>query len=207
MYTKSYRYFGIVLLAFLAACGKQTDALLTETSVPTTISPTLVSTSTFIPATDIPTPLTTALPTEITIPIITPDAMQVERWKEYQTALVKSIFPNDSPELFLCEWDILGRSDQEVYVWAVCGIGERTGSVPAVIHLNPDGSILSAEIPWDWSVENIHNLFPEDVRNKFDYMYAGEIQEISEHLAWREAHPGEPPLIILSATPAVTPTP
>lgn len=65
------RYFGIVLLALLAACGKQTVVLPTETPVPTTIAPTPTPnpTSTFIPVTVPPTPL----PTQTTISVFTPE--------------------------------------------------------------------------------------------------------------------------------------
>src|SRR6185295_17699198 len=76
-----HRYFGVVLLAFLIACGKQAAALPAETPTPTVVSPTLIPAATSIPITVTPSPL----PTEPTIPILTPDAIQVERWKEYQT--------------------------------------------------------------------------------------------------------------------------
>jgi hypothetical protein len=152
-------------------------------------------------------PVATPIPTPLSAPILTPDAIQVERWQEYQTELAKTIFPNDPPEWFLCEWVILGRSDPKVYAWAVCGIGIRTGSVPVVISLNPDGSIQNVEKPKSWTVENIEKMFPEDVRNKFNYMESGETQKMLEHLDWRWLHTGEPPLIILSATPVPSPTP
>ncbi len=103
----------------------------------------------------------------------------------------------------------MGQSDQKLYVWAVCETsGLRSGSVPIVIYLNADGSILDLEKPKNWTVENIHEMFPEDVRNKFtDRQHVGERQKMSDHIKWRWAHPGEPPLIILAAIPTATPVP
>lgn len=165
--------------------------------------PMVVLSSTFTSIYPTPSPL----PTQPPISIFTPDAIQIERWREYQTELAKTIFPNDPPEWFFCEWVILGRSDLKVYVWAVCGIGVRVASVPLVISLNADGSIQNVEKPQNWTVENIEKMFPEDVRNKFNSMESGEAQKMLEHLDWRLTHPGEPPLIILSAMPTLTPAP
>ncbi len=53
--------------------------------------------------------------------MITPNAIQVERWKEYELALAKKMFPsNFIPGKFLCEWEILGQAGQEEYVWVEC---------------------------------------------------------------------------------------
>lgn len=189
------------LAVTLAACAPVAAPAQNETPVPAAaVTP---SPPTAIVDVSPPSPI----PTQPIIPLITPDAIQVERWKEYQTALAKSIFPNDPPEWFLCEWKILGRSGLKMYVWAVCGVGQRIGSVPVVIHLNTDESIQNVERPKNWNIETIHQMFPEDVRNKFYFMEAGEAQKMAEHLEWRWAHLGEPPLIILSATPVITPTP
>ena len=202
------QYFWVVLLVLLVSCGKQTAALPTETPIPTVVSPTPVPTSTFIPVTIIPSPL----PTQPTIPMITPDAIQVKRWKEYENALAMKIRGREaSVGKVLCEWDILGRSDQEVYVWAVCMgtflVGDinpifPTASVPAVIHLNEDGSVQSVEIPGAGSdyVRDIRRMFPPDVQEEFDRYHFGRAGEMSEHLEWRRTHPEEPPLIVLSAT-------
>ena len=117
----------VILLVTLSACDQQTVALPTETSIPTAVSSTAVPTSTLIPVAITPSPL----PTLPTISVLTPDAVQVERWKEYQTELEKLVLAQHSSqkipfdETALCEWDILGRSGQEVYVWAMCG---TTGS-------------------------------------------------------------------------------
>jgi hypothetical protein len=174
-------------------------------------SPTSVPTSTLIPVTPAPSPL----PTQPTIAVFTPDPIQVERWKEYQTALAKSFLSYLHPEEVLCEWEILGRSDQEVYLWAVCmsiipiGITAEgrdifsSSSTPAVIHVGEDGAVQSVEIPGAGSdyARDIHRMFPSDVQEKFDQYHSGGAAEMSEHIEWRRTHPEEPPLIVLSATP------
>jgi hypothetical protein len=195
------RYFWIILLAFLAACGKQSIAPPTKTPVPTDVSPVPTSTEDIIFTLIAPTPL----PTQPIIPVITPDSNQVERWKEYETALAKSIYPSLTPEISLCEWDILGSSDQEVYVWVTCDVlgGGRGADAPAVIYLNADGSIQNVKIPGSGSdyVSDILKMFPIDIQENYDLFNYGRAKILSEHLDWRQTHPEVPPLIILSATP------
>ena len=199
--SSSYRYFWVVLLAFLVACGQQTATLPTETAIPTAVSPTAVSTATFLPVIVVPSPL----PTEPTIPVITPDSIQVERWEEYQTALAKSFLPRLLPEEVACEWEILGQSEQEVYVAAICMGTTSPGTLedPAVIYIGIDGSVQSVQIPRGGThyASDIRQMFPPDVQEK----YFGKLihsQELLDHLNWRREHPKEPPLIVLSATPA-----
>ncbi len=159
-----------------------------------------------------------ATPTQPIIPVITPDAIQVERWKEYQTELAKlvlsqagDIFPDY--ESALCEWDILGRSNQELYVWAECLAPHAVDSRPAVIHLKLDGTIEKVEVPFHDSTweSTIQKLFPTDVQKKIDEyfypMYSGRAEELRIHLLYRLTHPDVPPLIILSAMPTATITP
>src|ERR1700752_32529 len=116
MKTQMKHLFFIILLSTLSACEGQTVVPPTETSIPTVISPTPISTATFIPVTIGPT-ITPTRPGET---LITPEALQVERWKEYQTALAKNVLAHLPPEEVLCEWEILSRSGNDVYVWAVC---------------------------------------------------------------------------------------
>ncbi|HEU0297304.1 MAG TPA: hypothetical protein VFR47_31470 [Anaerolineales bacterium] len=191
------RYFWIILFPFLAACEQQAVALSVETPVPSVISPTSAPTSTFIPVTITPSPL----PTQPIIPMITPDAIQVKRWKEYQTELAKSLLSFLPPEEVICEWDILGSSGNDLYVWAMCeGKDGSARSTPAVIHLETDGTIQSVQRPTSWS-DDIPKLFPVDIQAKFDIYYFGRSRELSQHTAWRRTHPDEPPLIVLSTTP------
>lgn len=134
----------------------------------------------------------------------------MERWKEYENELAKTILPFVHPENVLCEWDILGRSEsgREVYVWALCAGAGPSGissaaSVPALIHLERNGAIHSVEIPGDGTAyaQDIVRMFPAEVRDKFDLYNSGRAGEFEEHIESRRTHPEEPPLIILSATP------
>lgn len=98
----------VLLTIVLVACAPAVAP------APTIVSPTPHPTSTLIPNTVTPSPM----PTQPRIPFITPDSVQVERWKDYETALGATYLNGESS--VLCEWEILGRSDLELYVWAVC---------------------------------------------------------------------------------------
>ncbi|HNQ94464.1 MAG TPA: hypothetical protein PKK96_17340 [Anaerolineales bacterium] len=197
-FNKRYLLF---LFIFLTACGKQANVLQAVTPSPTETPPAPTSTSTQS-ITITPSPL----PTESVILFITPDSIQVERWKEYEDALIKSILPTFSSESILCEWDILAQADQEVYVWAVCASSKVSDWRPAVIHLGADGSVLSVEIPKRGSSSDIDRMFPKEARMKFglytgNSLFDGRLKEMLNHLIYRETHPDEPPLIVFNATP------
>lgn len=198
----------VALLMFLVACGKQNVVLPTDTPIPTAVSPTTVSTLTLIPITVTPSPL----PTRPTVPIITPDSIQLEHWIEYENALKQSILPTWTFESLHCEWDILARVGQEVYVWALCGSSKGTDMRPTVIHLRSNGSVRSVEILRRGHPSDIDRLFPKEAQAKFSFYqgmsaFDGRLKEMLDHLYYREAHPEEPPLVILSAIPTVTPRP
>jgi len=135
-------------------------------------------------------------PTPTVLPMLTPDTIQIERWREYQTALAGQL-DYRPPENILCEWELLGRSGNEVYVWAICGeiFGHRPSleSLVVIYTLN-DGSVAGALRSED------RRMFPFNVQEKY---FGGLIhfQELVDHLRWRQRHPEEPPLIVLSATP------
>ena len=180
----------------------QTDIARTQTALPTvTPSPTA-------------TPLPSPYPTQPPLPILTPDAVQVERWREYEAALAKVILPMFE-YMVLCEWDILGRSELEVYVWATCRIPGANDSRPAVIRLGLDGAIQEVEVPRRGHSSNVDELFPKQVQEKFDAytgnsIFDGRIRELYDHLVYRETHPETPPLVVLSSytpLPTATPTP
>jgi hypothetical protein len=233
MTAKPTRYFWIVFLALLTACGNNSQAAemtkiqntantaawtyvaLTQTAMPTATPPP----STFTP-TALPTPTTTPSPEPIQppVPILTPDAIQVERWREYQTELAKLVLSDSgvANPIYadaLCEWDILGRSGQEVYVWAVCGNFNSRGEGPAVIYLETDGSIQKVIAAGFKGLNYNLDLFPVDVQAKINlYLYGSErAGKMRTYLEYRLTHPEEPPLIVLSmmptSTPAATPTP
>ena len=185
----------ILTLVVLTSCGQQTVVVPTQTPLPTVVSPTAIPTSTFIPVAMIPT----ATPTRPGETLIKPDETQVTRWKEYQTALAKNVLTHLPPEEVLCEWDILGQSGNDVYVWIVCKGNLSSGSLPAIIHLDSEGAVLSVERASNWS-RDIPRLFPPDVIDKFAHYHSGRAGELIEHIEWRRTHPDEPPLIILLAT-------
>jgi len=183
---KPYCYLCLILFIFLVACGQQ------PTTSPTKIYIVIPrDTSTAIPLPTFPPELLAVvtpspLPTQPTIPIITPDAIQVKRWKEYQTELARVILAanpeiGNDPAIYksaLCEWDILGQSGQEVYVYGVCvGVttkGNRDMRKPAIIYLEPDGSIQKAKIPEPKGPNSEmfnYEPFPKDVQEKFCYYF------------------------------------
>ena len=187
----------------------QTYIALTQTAAPT---PTVIPTA---------TPQATLIPTLPPPPILTPDAIQIERWREYQTELAKAVLSGYlglDPDIYkyaLCEWDILGRSGQELYVWAYCSVSDGRGAdFPTAVYLESDGSVQSVEVPSRGSTweSDINKMFPKEVQEKFDTytrysLFDGRIREMIDHIKYREQHPDVPPLTILSAMPAVTPIP
>ena len=204
------QYLWLGFLAFLIACGKQATVLPPKISTPTTLPPTSVPTSTSIPLIISPTLIPLQTPT--IHPAITADSIQLERWQEYEDALSKALFPSSFvADQFLCEWEILGRSNQEVYVWTVCmtiasdastGRPSLHSTMPVVIHIQAAGSVQSVEIPGGGThyAADIRRMFPADAAEKyFDGLI--HFQELTDHLNWRREHPEEPPLIVLSATP------
>ena len=209
----AHRYLWLVFLVFLAACGKQTVALPADIPIPTAVPSTHIPTAPSISIAVTPSPL----PTEPIIPILTPDAIQVERWKDYEDKLAKLVLSDSGAEYplyedALCEWDILGRSGQEVYVWAICSTISSLGEKPAVIYLEMDGSVQDVKVvfhgsSWD---SKIRELFPADVQEKI-YLYSastpfsGRPLDMRTHLGYRLEHPEEPPLIALSIMPTATP--
>jgi hypothetical protein len=175
---------------------------LTQTALPTATFPP----PTFTPTAAIVYPTPSPLPALPPPPIFTPDAIQVERWQEYQTALADFVLLHDGgyePGV-LCEWDILGRSDQKVYVWADCAgsSGQGGGARFAVIYLASDGSVQKMG-------DQSGSEFPKDVRAKFDLYsdaaFSGRGRVLLDHILYRGTHPEEPPLVILSATAIPTP--
>lgn len=151
------------------------------------------------------------LPTEGNA-FILPDSTQLERWKEYETALAKKLMPQYPLDTVLCEWELTEKNVQKMNVWAMCmttvtsaNVGNYyfpVASVPAVINLNSDGTIQSINIPeyGNRYLSDLHGLFPNGAWKDYPNVSAME-----EHLHWRRVHPNEPPLVVLNAT--ATPTP
>ena len=135
------------------------------------------------------------------------DPAQLEKWKEYETALAEKLLPQYPREKVLCEWELTEKSEQKVNVWAVCmttvtsaEIGNYyfpAASVPAVIHLDPAGTVQSVEIPeyGEHYLADLWRLFPDGAWKNFPMVAAME-----KHLHWRRMHPMEPPLVVLNVT-------
>jgi hypothetical protein len=198
--------------------------------------PTATSTSppsTFTPTATIEYFAPTAIPTLSPPPIFTPDAIQVESWQEYQAELAKVLLYGYGPEAYkgaLCEWDILGQSNQEAYLWVACisADGLWLESLPVVIYLKHDEAIREVNIPnieidrhTQTETYDLH-LFPINIQEKlclyYFYGYVPQCNSITSkyfpvyhlrpgessllsHLKYRKEHRDEPPLIVLSATP------
>jgi hypothetical protein len=234
----SRRFSWVVVLLLLAACAPvqpsipeiqtkavvtaQTSIALTQTAWATATPPlpTVTPTATAIFVFFTPTPAPSS-----SISIMTPDAYQVEHWREFQAELAKVLLAGYSPDLgyppdlykhALCEWDILGRSDQKMYVWAFCALsgGGGSGDSPAVIYLGENESIQNVKVPFrdsKWEIR-VQEMFPVEVREKFSFyignsLFYGRIKEMIDHIDYREAHPEEPPMVVLSSSLATTPTP
>jgi hypothetical protein len=142
-------------------------------------------------------------PTQPVIPWITPDSIQMERWKEYQTVLAKDFLSYLPSEQVICEWELLGRTGNEIYVWAICAEARGVGSVEglAVIYIDEAGSVYNAVTEGIGLPSHVQRMFPLDVQKRY---FGGLIhfQELVDHLRWRQRHQEEPPLIVLSVTPS-----
>jgi hypothetical protein len=148
------------------------------------------------------------------------DPAQLERWKEYETALAAKLMPQYPRDRVLCEWEITEKSEQKINMWAVCmatvtsaEIGSYyfpAASVPAVINLDTDGAVKSVEIPeyGEQYLADFRRLFPNGAWKDLPNVSAME-----KHLHWRRINPAEAPLVVLNAaailtlTPEVSPTP
>ena len=137
------------------------------------------------------------------------EPVYLEHWKEYEHALAKELKRMSPPEKVLCEWVILGRTKQSIYVWALCaehlqGDFYPGVSVPAVIDLDADGKVVDVKTPRpgaDYG-PSIRRVFPKDVQEKiFNFQAWLDVDQLKTHLIYRFDHPETPPLIVLSATP------
>ncbi len=134
-------------------------------------------------------------------PSIVPTITSVPRWRIYEIALSKATLHKEDG---LCEWLILGKSANEVYVLTECNARGpvRTGVYgPVVIYLAQNGEIDRTVIPRDGTYYNsdIRSLFPSSVWDQiFHFSLDGDQAE--KHIDERMTSNG-PPLIALSGTP------
>ncbi len=136
---------------------------------------------------------------------ISSTAVSAPHWSEVESALAHQFLPEGIQGL--CEWEVLGQTMQDVFVWALCegnssGSGPVGMSAPAVIHLATDGHIQTVTVPRDGALysQDVKVLFPIQLRERiFAYTLTPQIEG---HLQTRLAHPDMPPLIALTATPS-----
>lgn len=137
-------------------------------------------------------------------------SFDLARWEEIQAALAVELLPSEPVDDVLCEWEILGMVEQDIYVWAVClglppaGRPEShapRASIPAVLFFAGDGAAVRVTIPayGQSYAEGVKDLFPEDVQDLI-FNRSADIDGMAEHAVARREAP-EPPLIILAATP------
>jgi hypothetical protein len=73
--------------------------------------------------------------------------------------------------------------------------------MPVVVRLTPEGAVLDVQVPGAGShyAGDIRAMFPPEAQERlFEDLI--DYRSLSEHLAWRREHPGEPPLIVARAT-------
>ena len=141
----------------------------------------------------IETPIVTLTNTFVPTPAATP------RWMIYEKALAGAILPGS-----LCEWEIWGTSEREVYLWVFCrDLVGSMASVPAIIYLKEDGEIERVVIPSDgvgYPVD-VRALFPPDIQNRiFANEFSSRTDAARKHISKRLGD-HSPPLIVLSGTP------
>lgn len=152
-------------------------------------------------------------PTPSPLAMITPTAsdgvsIDLARWEEIEAALAAELLPFHPAEDVLCEWEILGESGLDVYVWAVCfglppadrpQIYAPRASIPAVISFDAD-DMVTVEIPAYGSsyADGVRRLFPDEVQDLI-FSRAVNIADMAAHAEARREHP-EPPLIVLATT-------
>ncbi|MBL8097909.1 MAG: hypothetical protein JNK81_01945 [Anaerolineales bacterium] len=139
---------------------------------------------------------------------------QLEKWKEYETALAEKLMPQYPRNTVLCEWELTEKTEQKLNVWAICMTtlkSEDAGSyyfpvasMPAVINIDSDNIVQSIDIPkyGNQYISDFWKLFPNGAWKDLPSANAME-----KHLHWRRVHPNEPPLIVLNATTIPTATP
>jgi len=133
-------------------------------------------------------------------------ATPLPRWIEYERALARTFFhyPVGIIGHGICEWEVLGHSDREVYVDAMCiNLNNTYGSImrsPAVIYLSSDGEIISIETPQPGNQysEDIRKMFPEEVQKRLtnpDYS-----ADWSNHLETRRNKDVQPLIVLLGTS-------
>lgn len=129
--------------------------------------------------------------------ISAPTQTSIPRWQEYERALSKAVVNTDDA---LCEWEILGTSGDEVYVWTLCKVTDpigTAGSGPVVIQLEEGGKIEKVILPRDGNFypKDIQVLFPQEIQNKIPHLTFNS-ENAEKHIDERLVSKG-PPLIAI----------
>jgi hypothetical protein len=69
----------------------------------------------------------------------------------------------------LCEWEVWGRTDQSLYLWALCESGTGSGvSTPVVVYLDAVGQVAAVNRPGDGAQygQDVRRLFPPDIQER-----------------------------------------
>jgi len=122
-------------------------------------------------------------------------------WRDYETALVRAILPATLAN-GVCDWRVLGHTEREVYVWALCAANQpetdiAAASLPAVLALADDGHTVTARIPRDGTYypEDVRLLFPADVQEQiFRHLPEATLSRLEQHARRRLTLPTLPPL-------------
>lgn len=96
-----------------------------------------------------------------------PTASPAPSQAEIEPALARAFLPPDDGGV--CRWDVLGRSEEEIYVWATCrgtSPPHSAMSAPAVIYLDGVGHIRDVKLPSDGDAyaASIRKLFPPAIQ-------------------------------------------
>lgn len=117
-------------------------------------------------------------------------------WAEYENALAEALLHDKG----LCEWEIWGQKELEVYVWAECQMSTEPNSAasgPAVVYLAPDGTIEKVVIPRDGINygPDIEKLFPQNVQPLINSTSFDATQAM-KHIETRRQDPSITPMIV-----------
>jgi hypothetical protein len=139
-------------------------------------------------------------------PSITPEPAELENWQEYEGVLGNAIYERVPTKEIFCEWQIMGRAEDEVYVWVACSgfrsLDSKLTTITrcAVVYYGAEGEVQSAmtgeNIPGS-PAESCRKLFPPGIYERCVHTPSDRMWE---HLESRREKP-EPPLIVLDATP------
>ncbi|MFO7943537.1 MAG: hypothetical protein R6U51_04465 [Anaerolineales bacterium] len=184
----------LAVLFFMTACGSE---LSSPTATPSMVPVTQSRTS---------APTAAAQSTPLS-PTVEPTAPGGTPWKRVQCALASALLsPPGQKSRGICEWQILGKSDAEVYLWAMCqAAGEPEGpavSAPVVIRLDQSGRIVGVDVPRDGELygPDVRELFPSSIQEVI-FSHNIDTDAMWAHIQKRHKTP-QPPLVVQEKTPS-----